>query len=311
MLRAQHVFKSYGDEHVLDDMSLDIAQGEICALLGPNGAGKTTFVSIVAGLRRPDSGTVEVGGVDAIAHPRLAREMLGLAPQDLGLYPTATVRENLHLFGALAGLRRSALRTRIQETATGLQLEDLLDRPARELSGGQKRRVHTAIALMHRPRLLLLDEPTVGADLSSRAALLETVRQLAGDGAAVCYTTHYLGEIEALDATVVILESGRVLVRGSVQELTRSHAPPMVELTFDGPPPRIDLDMAVVRDGNVLRVHTPEPAATAATIIAALGVNGSRLQSVELRRPGLESAYLALTGRRASAHEEMVDVPAS
>ena len=311
MLRVRNLSKAYGDLDVLSDVAIDIAEGEICALLGANGAGKTTFVSIVAGLRRPDSGTVEVAGVDAVAHPRRARQLLGLAPQDLGLYPTVSVRENLHVFGALAGLRRSALRARIDEIAVALQLRDLLNRPARELSGGQKRRVHTAIALMHRPRLLLLDEPTVGADLESRAALLDTVRQLASDGAAVCYTTHYLGEIEALDATVVILERGRVLVRGSVGELTRSHAPPMVELTFDGPPPDVDLGMPVVRDGDVLRVHTPEPAATAATIIAALGVHGARLQSVELRRPGLESAYLALTGRRAPEAEEVVDVTAS
>ena len=311
MLRVRSLSKSYGDQHVLSDVSLDIAAGEICALLGPNGAGKTTFVSIVAGLRHPDSGSVEVGGIDAIAHPRRARELLGLAPQELGLYPTANVRENLHVFGSLAGLRRRGLQTRIDQVAAALQLQPLLDRRAGLLSGGQKRRVHTAIALLHRPRLLLLDEPTVGADIETRAALLETVRGLAAEGAAVCYTTHYLGEIEALDATVVILEAGRVLVRGSISELTNSHAPPMVELRFDGPPPDVAVGLPAVRDGDVLRVETPEPAATAATLIAALGPHGTRLQSVELRRPGLESVYLALTGRRAPSEEEAVDVAAS
>ena len=310
MLTVRGLCKSYDKQLVLADVDLDIAAGEICALLGPNGAGKTTCVSIVAGLRRPDSGTVEVGGVDAVAHPRKARELLGIAPQDLGLYPTATVRENLRVFGAIAGLRRAALSQRIDEIAVALQLDSLLDKRTQVLSGGQKRRVHTAIALVHKPRLLLLDEPTVGADIETRSALLDVVRQLAADGAAVCYTTHYLPEIEALDATVAILEAGRVVARGSIVELTRSHAPPMVELTFSGAVPVLDLDLPTLCDGSILRVYTPEPAATAATIITALGDDAARLQSVELRRPGLESAYLALTGRRTADEQEAVHVAA-
>jgi ABC-2 type transport system ATP-binding protein len=311
MLQLRALCKSYDGTPVLDDVNLDVAAGEICALLGPNGAGKTTCVSIIAGLRRPDSGTVLVGGIDAVAHPRQARELLGLAPQDLGLYPTATVRENLRVFGGIAGLRRAALRTRIDELAAVLQLADLLDRRAGLLSGGQKRRVHTAIALLHRPRVLLLDEPTVGADIETRAGLLDVVRRLAQDGAAVCYTTHYLAEIESLDASVAVLEGGRIIARGSIEALTQSHAPPMVELTFDGPAPDIDVGAPAVRDGDALRVQSSEPAAMAATVIARLGPHGSRLRSVELRRPGLESAYLALTGRRAAVEQEDAHVPAS
>ena len=311
MLSVRGLCKAYGRQQVLVDVDLDIAAGEICALLGPNGAGKTTCVSIVAGLRRPDSGTVHVGGVDAVAHPRRARELLGIAPQELGLYPSATVRENLRVFGAIAGLRRAALSQRIDEVAVALHLTPLLDRQTQVLSGGQKRRVHTAIALVHRPQLLLLDAPTVGADIETRSALLDVVRQLAADGAAVCYTSHYLGEIEALDATVAILEGGQVIARGSVAELTRFHAPPMVELTFEGDVPVLHLDLPAVVDGSILRVNTPEPAATAATIITALGADAARLRSVELRRPGLESAYLALTGRRAADQQEALHVAAS
>lgn len=310
MLHLRGLWKSYEGRPVLRAVDLDIAAGEICALLGPNGAGKTTCVSIVAGLRRPDRGTVEVGGIDAVAHPRRARELLGLAPQDLGIYPGATVRENLRVFGALAGLRRAALRGRIDEVATALDLQPLLDRYAGLLSGGQKRRLHTAIALLHRPRLLLLDEPTVGADVETRSALLDVIAQLAADGAAVCYTSHYLSEIEALDATVAVLEAGEIVARGSIAELTRSHAPPMVELTFDGPPPQLRIGARVEREGAVLRLRTAEPAATAAEAITALGPDAARLLSVELLRPGLESAYLALTGRRNPADEEAVDVAA-
>ena len=305
MLRLRGICKAYDGRAVLDDVDLDVAPGEICALLGPNGAGKTTCVSIVAGLRRPDRGTVEVGGVDVVARPGAARALLGLAPQDLGVYPVATVRENLHVFGALAGLRRAALGARIEELAAALYLQPLLDRRVAMLSGGQKRRVHTAIALMHKPRLVLLDEPTVGADVETRAALLDVVRNLAADGAAVCYTSHYLGEIEALDAAVAILENGRIVAQGSVEELTRLHAPPMVELTFDGSPPEVDFGADAIRDGNVIRLQAPEPAATAATAITTLGHDASRLLSIELLRPGLESAYLALTGRRSPEQERV------
>ena len=306
MLRLRGVCKAYDGRPVLSDVDLDVAPGEICALLGPNGAGKTTCISIVAGLRRADSGTVEVDGINVATHPSAARALLGLAPQDLGVYPTATVRENLLVFGALAGLRRAHLTSRINELAGALYLEPLLDRFVGQLSGGEKRRVHTAIALMHKPRLVLLDEPTVGADVETRGALLDVVRSLADEGAAVCYTSHYLGEIEALQAHVAILEAGSIIASGSVADLTRRHAPPMVELTFDGPAPVLDIPDIEVRDGNVLRLRAPEPAATAAMAITMLGEAASRLRSVELLRPGLESAYLALTGRRSPEQQEQL-----
>ena len=310
MLHLEGVAKSYDDTPVLRGLDLHVEAGEICALLGPNGAGKTTCVSIIAGLRRPDAGTVLVDGIDAVARPDLARTRLGLAPQDLGLYPMSTVRDNLRVFGGIAGLRRRALRRGIDEVAQGLDLTRLLDRRAADLSGGQKRRVHTAIALLHRPPVLLLDEPTVGADVETRQRLLATVADLARDGAAVCYTSHYLSEIEALDATVAVLDGGVIAARGTIAELTQRHAPGMVELTFDGPPPDVPVLARAVREGSVVRLPAPQPAVAAAEVIAALGSDAARLRNVELLRPGLESAYLALTGGRAPA-PEAVDVAAS
>jgi ABC-2 type transport system ATP-binding protein len=297
VLRLRGIEKSYDDQHVLLGVDLDIAPGEICGLLGPNGAGKTTLVAIVAGLRTPDAGSVEVDGVDVRRDPQRARRSIGLAPQDLGLYPVATVRENFRVFGALAGLRRRALTERIDEVAAALSLTPLLDQPAGRLSGGQKRRVHTGIALVHQPPLLLLDEPTVGADVETRADLLALVRRLAADGAAVCYTTHYLPEVEALAASVAVLEAGRVIARGPIDELVRAHAATAVELSFDGDAPALDLGMPTTREGPLLRLLTGDPASTAARALAALGSDAARLRSVELHRPTLETAYLALTGR--------------
>src|ERR1035437_1143133 len=180
------VTKRYGDNVALNDVDLDIRPGEILGLLGPDGAGKTTLVSIAAGLLRADAGTVKVCGIDVRRDPVGARRRLGLAPQELGVYPLLSVRENLVFFGEMAGLRSHQLRRRIEEVADDLDLGTFIDRKAQFLSGGEKRRLHTAMALIPRPALLLLDEPTTGVDVATRAHLIQVVRKLAAEGAAVC-----------------------------------------------------------------------------------------------------------------------------
>src|SRR6516162_3474926 len=196
MLRVRGLRKGYGSRLALAGVDLDVAAGAIVGLVGPNGAGKTTLVSIVAGLRHPDAGTVEVAGYDAVAAPARVRPLIGLAPQDTGLYATLTVRDNLAYFAGLAGLRGRERRRSVDAVADALALCDLLDRRAGQLSGGERRRVHSAIALVHRPPLVLLDEPTTGADVETRAGILTMVRGLADAGSAVVYSTHYLHEIE-------------------------------------------------------------------------------------------------------------------
>jgi ABC-2 type transport system ATP-binding protein len=214
VLQATGIHKTFGATRALAGFDLTVAPGEVVGLIGPNGAGKSTFDRVVAGLLRPDRGRVVVDGVDLARAPRRARAALGLAGQEPAVYPTATVRENLRLFGGLAGLGRSALRTAVDRTCAELLLTDVADRPVATLSGGQQRRVHAAAAMLHRPAVLLLDEPTVGADPVTRDALLLAVRARAAAGAAVCYTTHYLPELEVLDATVAVAVAGRVVARG-------------------------------------------------------------------------------------------------
>jgi ABC-2 type transport system ATP-binding protein len=298
MLEVRGVRKSYGAKLALDGVDLEVRAGEVCGLLGRNGAGKTTLLSIVTGLLRADEGTVAVGDVDVRRDPYGARQLIGYAPQELGIYPLLRVRDNLSLFGELAGLRRRELRRRVEEVAAVLGLEPLIDRQAGLMSGGEQRRLHTAMALLHRPPLVLLDEPTVGADVGTRADLTAFVRRLADEGAAVCYSTHYLQEIESLDATVALIEAGRVIARGKVRELVDRHSDSAVDLQFDGPAPELVLDAAVTRRGSLLRIHTPQPAAAAAQAIAALGADAQRLLGVDLVRPSLESVFIALTGDR-------------
>jgi ABC-2 type transport system ATP-binding protein len=300
LLEAHGLWKSYGTRAALSGVDLEVCAGEIVGLLGPNGAGKTTLVSILAGLIRPDSGTVTIDSVDALGHPHQARRLLGLAPQETGLYPTLTCRQNLQYFAELAGLRGRELRSAMDAVAGALQLVDLLDRRAQYLSGGERRRLHTALALVNRPPLVLLDEPTTGADVRTRAQLLELVKELATAGSAVLYSTHYLAEIEQLTASVVILDRGHVIARGSVPQLVAAHADDIVELTFEGPAPP---HLASVRgapvetDGSVLRVHTNEPGKVAAAILEDLGEHARELRSLEVVQPSLETVYLELTGR--------------
>jgi len=311
VLDVRNLRKSYGDVPALRGVDLHVGEGEIVGLLGPNGAGKTTLVSIVAGLRKPDSGAVRIAGADPTKPA--TRRMVGLAPQELGIYASLTVRENLAVFAEMAGLRGRPLAGRIDEVAELLSLQALLDRPAQFLSGGEKRRVHTGMALVHRPRLLLLDEPTTGVDVSTRADLLAAVRGLGAEGAAICYSTHYLPEVEALGASVAIIDRGEIVARGPVADLIAQHGSSAIELRFDGAAPDVPAGWSGVVDGNLLRLASASPASDAGAALSLLGPDVGRLQSCELVRPNLETVFLSLTGRRYAddyPDESVVPAPA-
>ncbi len=227
MLRIYGLQKSYGKLPVLEGVDLQVSPGEVCGLIGPNGAGKTTLVSIVTGLRDADAGSVRVAGLDAAPGNKAGRAairgIIGCAPQELGLYPTISVRTNMEFFGRWNGVTGRKLSTKIEEVADQLDLVNLLESRAGDLSGGQKRRLHTALALLHAPRLLFLDEPTAGADVVARMKLLEAVKKIASDGCAVVYATHYLAEIESLGASVAVLAAGRIRERGPLAKVAALH----------------------------------------------------------------------------------------
>jgi ABC-2 type transport system ATP-binding protein len=271
VLEATDLTKKYDEVQALAGFSLSVAAGEICGLVGHNGAGKTTFVDMVSGLLRPDSGAVLVDGVP----PHDTRGEIGISPQHIALYRPLTVREHLELYGRLSGLRRKALKAEIEELATAMQLTSFLERRAGLLSGGQQRRTQAATALIHRPKLLLMDEPTAGADPETRQALLDVVRQRADEGAAVVYTTHYLTELADLKASIAVASHGKVIARGSSAEL------------LDGLPGEVRVRTT---DHEYHRATTDPTAALLELIAHAQGT----VESVELRNPDLDDLYRSL-----------------
>jgi ABC-2 type transport system ATP-binding protein len=297
-LRVRDLHKSYGAVQALSGVALDVSRGTIVALLGQNGAGKTTLVSIVAGLRRPDRGRVWVDGIEATGKPQLARRQLGLAPQATGIYPTVSVRDNLHFFGELAGLRRKQLQSRIAEVAEAFSLTALLDRKGHSLSGGEARRLHTAMIVLYSPPLLLLDEPTAGMDVQARNHFLYFIKSLAEEGSAIVYSTHYLHEVEQLDASnVAILVKGQIAASGSIAHLIGALGGAFVELRFNGPPPELNMPDGTVPIGDcAVRVPVVDtPTLTAADLLQRLDGASRALCEIKLLQPSLESAFLRIT----------------
>jgi ABC-2 type transport system ATP-binding protein len=287
-LAATGLVKRYGDITALNDFHLTVAPGEIVGLVGANGSGKTTFVEIVAGLIAADQGEIRVLGIDVRRNPRAARKHIGVTPQEISLYYSATARENLRLFGGLVGLRGPALTTAIAEAVAQMQLDAVLDRPVGLLSGGQQRRVQVATALLGWPELLLLDEPTAGADPPTRQALLAAVRKRAEAGAAVAYTTHYLPELADLDATLAVIKEGRVVARGDQASLL-SGLVGEVRIRFAGVIADRLHQLGEVVDGE-LRIPSTDPAQTLARILA----DGHVPAAVDVRKPSLDDLYRAL-----------------
>jgi ABC-2 type transport system ATP-binding protein len=220
-IRVTGLVKRYhgSDETTLNGLDLEVREGEIFGLLGPNGAGKTTTLSIVCGLLKATSGEVRVLGEDVMRHPGRIKHLLGFVPQDIALYPTLSGRENLEFFGRLHGLYGAALKSRVAELLAVVGLEKSAHRRVSTYSGGMKRRANLAVGIVHAPRLLVLDEPTVGIDAQSRGLIFENLRQLAAAGTTMVYATHYMEEAQQLCARVAIMDSGKVLVQGPPAQL--------------------------------------------------------------------------------------------
>jgi ABC-2 type transport system ATP-binding protein len=304
LLEAHELSKRFGGVLAVDRVSLAVSRGEIYGLLGPNGAGKTTTISLVCGLLKPDGGSIVVNGSNFWGDPQAARRLMGVVPQDLAIYEELSGRENLEFWGRIAGLSLRDARSRADELLEALSLVDRGNDPVKKYSGGMKRRVNLGCALMHRPALLLLDEPTVGIDPHARANILEFIRGLVAEGAAILYTTHYLEEAEALCHRIGIIDHGRLLAEGTLADLQQRQGETqlfVVEGALGGAQPEAwpgfaDSFRVIQRTDRLLTVAAlgrRDPAECLKELLA-LPV---RVENVTLKRPSLNDTFLQLTGR--------------
>jgi len=304
LVEVERVAVTYGRgpaaRDALRGVDLGIDAGEVVGLVGRNGAGKSTLMSVVAGLVAPVDGRVRIGGRGQDGSLATKRRV-GLAPQDEGIYPTLTVRENLDLFVRLAGRRGAARRRRVEELAEELVLSELLDRRAGQLSGGQRRRVHTALAFAHSPEVLLLDEPTAGVDVETRTALLDAVRRASAAGAAVVYSTHHLHELDQLGCRVAVLDAGRLVADDPIPALLARYAASAIEVDFDGPAPGDGFPGAerverVEHEAGRLRIVIDDPAAHLGEVATWAAGSDRRVLGIRVVEADLEAVYLRLAG---------------
>ena len=300
LLEVRGLGKDYGERTAVGAVDLDVEPGRIVGLLGPNGAGKTTTISMIAGVLTPSRGHAAIAGHRIGAHDD-ARRAIGLVPQDLALYEPLTATQNLAFFGSLYGLRGGTLHERIAWALGVVGLRDRAGDRVATYSGGMKRRLNLAAGLLHRPRLLVLDEPTVGVDPQSRNHIFDTVRALRADGLAVLYTSHYMEEVEELCDEVAIMDGGAIIADGTLAELTARHGGAgQLELELRGDEPALMAAQAMAArhgtvegGGGILRL--PRPPALA-PLLADVESAGATIVAVRTVTADLQTVFLALTG---------------
>jgi ABC-2 type transport system ATP-binding protein len=295
--------KDYGDRRAVGEVSLEIAAGSIVGLLGPNGAGKTTTISMASGVTTPSRGSAYVDGHDVWKAPRKAKRALGLVPQELALYDDLSARQNLEFFGQLYDVTGADLAARIDWALGVAGLRDRATDRVDQFSGGMKRRLNLAAGILHRPKLLVLDEPTVGVDPQSRNHIFETVRALRDEGMTVLYTSHYMEEVEALCDRVAIMDHGELVAEGTIAALVAKVGGDGIELELDGDATAARAAAAAVVDptagavtGDGAVVVLPRLPALAPALAAIEGT-GATIRSITSRRGDLEGVFLALTGK--------------
>ena len=301
LLSAKGAVKRYGSLTALDGVSLDIAQGEFFGLLGPNGAGKSTFMSLVAGLRPLDGGMLTVDGEGVAAGSARARQALGLVPQHIALYEDLSAEANLRIFGELYRLSGTTLRERVEHALDAVQLADRRGDLVKVFSGGMKRRLNLAAALLHRPKLLLCDEPTVGVDPQSRNAIFDYLQELNRSGLTVIYSTHYMEEATRLCSRIGIIDHGKILALGTIDELL-ARLPFEEEVRFPSSAATAALALELAALGELSTVEgvhrfRPRPGYPMSAFYSLTEGHALPARIFTSQRPTLEALFLQLTGR--------------
>ncbi|MBN1659171.1 MAG: ATP-binding cassette domain-containing protein [Anaerolineae bacterium] len=330
MLEVDRLVKKFGDHEAVKGVSFSVEEGEVFGLLGPNGAGKTTTISMITGVLPPSGGTARVGGHDIRRDLAAAKTINGLVPQDLALYPTLSARANLEFFGRIYGLRGKALRERVEDVLRVVSLTDRADEAIEKYSGGMKRRVNIAAGLIHQPRLLFLDEPTVGVDPQSRNHIFESVLRLNRErGMSIIYTSHYMEEVELLCSRVAIIDQGEIIAMDTIKNLVAMLGGGVIHVGVPladedlvarigvlpavkeasllprpvAPPPAQGRepekkDAAPAPAGDVVKVVARNSQQALVSVIGFLNEENITLTSLEILEPNLESVFLHMTGKK-------------
>jgi ABC-2 type transport system ATP-binding protein len=304
-IRVQDLRKSFGDNQAVHSVSFTVEQGEIFSLLGPNGAGKTTTISMLSCLLRPDEGDACVMGHSIRTDAMGVKSVLGVVPQEIALYEDLTARENLTFWGKMYGLRGASLKSRVSEVLEVIGLTDRANDRVGKYSGGMKRRVNIGVALLHKPKVIYMDEPTVGIDPQSRRNILDSVVALKNQGMTVLYTTHYMEESQELSDHIAIMDHGKLITCGTHDELVKLVGQQTrIDLTVNIEPENI-LDVwrnidgvkHVSLAGEQITVLADDSNRVLPRLFDAATRHSARITSVAIREPNLEAVFLHLTGR--------------
>ena len=318
-IQVEELVKHYGHVHAVDGVSFDVAPGTVFGLLGPNGSGKTTIVRILSTILHPDAGTARVLGRDVVHQADEVRYLIGLAGQFAAIDPNLTGAENLRLTGRLAQLPGRLARTRAYELLDRFQLQDAANRPARTYSGGMRRRLDVAAALVQRPPIVFLDEPTTGLDLHSRNELWDMIRELVAGGATVLLTTQYLEEADRLADRVAVMNEGRVIASGTPAELKSQLGNTVLEIGLKNEAEAVraaDLltratGMKTDREGTLVHLSSADGTRVLLESVQALNENDLAPTTLAVREPSLDDVFLSLTGQRTRTDETDTSEPAA
>lgn len=304
MLKITDLTKRYKDLVAVDNVSFTVNEGEIFGFLGPNGAGKTTTINCICGLLKPDAGTITIDGLDVTSGGSDVRKKLGVVPQDVALYEEFNAIENLKFWGGLYGLKGQALTARIDLLLELTGLKERAKSAVKTYSGGMQRRLNMAAGLIHDPRLLLLDEPTVGIDPQARHQMLDTIREIARQGTTILYTTHYMDEAEDLCGRLAIIDHGRILALGTqneIQQIVGENRLLKVTGVFSKsvaeslPGQMSDLNLLSIQENEAL--YSLPIKHTTGAFLETLIKSGFEIDNLSIKEPSLDSVFIKLTGR--------------